>query len=221
MPAWAWENSTARATTIDKTPSRSRVEPTARPTARNASNCANVSLQLPQRVTEQRQGPRHRADLVPAGRGYLDVDVAGVEALHRRRQTAQRHDDRAQDQQREQNAEDDRGRDDNSRKPGGRFGLRDDALTCGDRGAGQFLYDRRDELVGIEAVLSSLRQQRVSDYPAVICVFIDRLFGQILRIAATSLWTAAIRCGFHGGSLSRCCSIRARAAFAFRSDIVS
>ena len=38
---------------------------------------------------------------------------------------------------------------------------------------------------------------------------------------ASSLRTAAMRCGFQRASLSRCCSIRARAAAALRSDNVS
>ena len=39
--------------------------------------------QFHQRVAEERQGLRYRADLVPAGLGYRDIDITCVQARHR------------------------------------------------------------------------------------------------------------------------------------------
>ena len=102
-----------------------------------------------------------------------------MSSVHRHHQLAQRHRDRAQDQQGQKGADHDR-RDDHDARDAGRLpGFADDALAGRARLAGQTVGDRRQKLVGGDAVQAGMRQQRVAGDPTVVGVFVDGLMSEL------------------------------------------
>ena len=135
---------------------------------------------LSQGVAKPGEGSRHRADLVGSRSRDRNIDIPGVEAVHRGDQPAQGNRDRAQQEQSQKGAEQHGGSDEEVREARRRGGIGDDPLACCDRLAGQLGDDRGEQPIDRQTVLARLRQQRIPDHPAVVGVFVDGLGGQRL-----------------------------------------
>ena len=114
--------------------------------------------QLLCRVAECGQRARHRAHLVRPGRRDVDGGVAGIEAVHRDDEPAQRPSDRAQHKKRQQRAGEHRRKRHNLRQPCRDAGFGHDAVAGGDRLLRQLGHDRTEQFIDCDAVLARLRQ---------------------------------------------------------------
>ncbi len=136
---------------------------------------------LREAVAKHRQGPRHGTNLVMAGSGNGYRNVPGVETVDRHHQSPERNRDRAQDDKRKENPCNHCRQHDALREPGRSGYIRNCLIAGSGCLASQFGYNRGEQLIDSNAVLSCLGQQRIADYSAISSILLNGVSREFYR----------------------------------------